>query len=81
MERSALVEAPDAFAGFVLAEKLARLAPDAHVEPRGESFWVAAALELEQLPAALRIVQRWLQDERIDATRVRVSEREFRLAA
>lgn len=81
MRQHTLVEAPDAFAGFTLAERLVLVAPDVSVEPDGEAVWVAFDLELETLPRALHLVQRWLEEERIDTALVRLSDREFRIAA
>ena len=81
MRRHALFETPDASAGRLLAERLGAVAPGAHVEPHEHGLWVSADVDLAQLPSALHIVQGWLHEQAIAEVRVRLSEREFRLAS
>ena len=81
MRRHTLVETPDASAGLALVARLHAVAPGAHVEPLEHGLWVIADVDLAQLPSALHIVQHWLHDQAIAEVRVRLSEREFRLAA
>ena len=75
MPLSCAIEAPDAFAAFLLARALDPFGSRARVEPTGAGFHVALDLEQDELPHTLRVVQGWLHDESIEGTVVRCDGR------
>jgi hypothetical protein len=72
---SCAIEAPDAFAAFLLARALDAGGARTRIEPRGPGFRVALDLEQAELPHTLRVVQDWLHDESIRETVVRFGGR------
>ncbi|HET8606357.1 MAG TPA: hypothetical protein VFL66_04935 [Gaiellaceae bacterium] len=75
MEACCTVDAPDAFAAFVLAHDLDPWGDLARIEARNAGFRVAFETDDDGLARALRTVQHWLVDERIERTTVRFGER------
>jgi len=70
-----VVEAPDAFAAFVLAHRIDPLGAGAEIETDGRGYLVSLQTAAEGLPHVLEIVQAWLVEERIGQTTVRFGGR------
>jgi hypothetical protein len=69
------VDAPDAFAAFVLARRIDPLADEAAVETAPSGFCVSVQADTDELARVLRVVQAWMDEERIGETTVRYAGR------
>jgi hypothetical protein len=80
-ERLAVVDAPTALKGFLLALRLPRYRCRNTQGEDGRWRVVVKPVDAESLPAFLDIVQQWLRREQIEATQVRVGEQSHRVTA
>jgi hypothetical protein len=69
------VDAPDAFAAFVLARRIDVFAAHVDVEPTPDGFCVSVDADGDALAQLLRIVQTWMDEERIRQTTVHYGDR------
>lgn len=80
-ERLAIVEAPTALKGFLLAQRLPRYRCRNTQGDDGRWRVSVGLVDRESLPGLLDVVQRWLWREQIEATQVRVGEQVHNLTA
>jgi hypothetical protein len=70
------IDAPDAFAAFVLARLIDPVRRGARIEPAaGAAVRVEVDAEAAELAHVLRVVQAWLAEERIAQTTIRYDGR------
>jgi hypothetical protein len=72
------VAVPDAERGFVLAGQLARFSAEV-VGRDGDGGYEVALDEpsSQELPAVLALIERWIEDEHVDAARVQLDGRSY----
>jgi hypothetical protein len=72
------VAVPDAERGFVLAGKLARYGAEVVMRDGNGSYEVALdEPSSQELPTVLGLIERWIEDERVDAARVQLDGRSY----
>ena len=77
----AVVDAPTALKGFLLALRLPRYRCRNKQGEDGRWRVSVQLVDPESLPAFLNVVQQWLRREQIDATQVCVGRQAYRLTA
>ena len=75
MSSRCTVDAPDAFAAFVLARRIDPLASGADIVPTQAGFRVSIDAHDDDLAHVLEVVQAWMDEERIRRTTVRYAGR------